>query len=215
MGERLYFPKDCAGWTLIGIHAWNFEKPTKPCSVYNPYSCICVATKTDKISKASSLIRLFNTLNTQLVLDEQSFCAFDENAKFTEKSEAVVLTPHSYTIPYFNLIDFFLAKGGRWEYGIPFDKANVIVESQYDFKALIPDVKFIKEVIEQYCLALGLVKSPQQEIKNLEAKIESLVSEKQKCANTQNPKQDSAKARIHNHLAYKLGNAMILNARSF
>ncbi len=117
-------------------------------------------TQNRQISKSSSLIRLFNTLNTPLLLDDKSFCAFDETNCCTEKSEAVILNPHSYTISYFNLIDFLLAKGGKWDYEIPFNCANIIVESEYDFDFLIPNVKAIKEIIEEYCVAMRLTKSP-------------------------------------------------------
>ncbi|MBD5164393.1 MAG: hypothetical protein HDT10_00910, partial [Helicobacter sp.] len=197
-GARLQFPKSCAGWTLIGIQAWNYEKPRKPCSIYNVYSSIRVITQSGFIAKSSSLIRLFNTLNTQIILDDESFCELDTTNSCTERSEAVIMTPDSYTIPYFNLIDFFLAKGGQWEYEIPFNQANIIVEPEYDFKSLIPDVKFLKEIIEEYCAARKLTKAVSQPTPIIKEKpIPSIYL--------------VAKDRIHNHLAYKLGQALILN----
>uniref|UniRef100_UPI00262AAB7F hypothetical protein n=1 Tax=Helicobacter sp. UBA3407 TaxID=1946588 RepID=UPI00262AAB7F len=199
-GIRLQFPKNCAGWTLLGIHAWNNERPKNQCSSYNVYSSIRVMTQNRQISKSSSLIRLFNTLNTPLLLDDKSFCAFDETNCCTEKSEAVILNPHSYTISYFNLIDFLLAKGGKWDYEIPFNCANIIVESEYDFDFLIPNVKAIKEIIEEYCVAMRLTKSPppKEVIKETPTPSIYLVT---------------ATHKIHSHLAYKLGSAMILNSK--
>ena len=205
-GIKLQFPKNCAGWTLLGIHAWNNGKPKNQCGVYNVYSSIRVMTQNHQISKSSSLIRLFNTLNTPLLLDDKSCCAFDETNCYTEKSEAVILSPHSYTIPYFNLIDFFLAKGGKWDYEIPFNHANIIVESEYNFDFLIPDVKVIKEIIEEYCLTMRLTKSPPPK----EATKEKVIIQGKPIPSI----YLVAKDRIHSHLAYKLGSAMILNSKS-
>lgn len=197
---KLQFPKDCEGWKLLAIHAWNNEKPKNQCSVYNAYSSVSVRTRELQITKSSSLIRLFNTLNIQPVIDECSFVVFDETNSTTEKSEAVILIPNSYTIPYFNLIDFFLVRGEESEYAIPSNEENVQVESRYNFNHLIPNVKVLKEIIEEYCAMMDSRKQAplRKQIATLQAQI----------------KMSSAKERVKSHLAYKLGSALILNSKS-
>ena len=282
---KLQFPQKYQGFHLVGLHAWNEGKP-KSGSVYNTYSSIMIFNTQQTLIKSSSLIRLFNTINMDFIIDGKTFIEFNsQSLPLTESSEAVIITQDTQILNYFDMVDLLLAKEGKWDYTIPDNNETIIIEAKYNFNHLIPDIKLYKEIIDEYCAKMDPIKlAPLQkqltqkdselqsknqaldlktkeleslksqltqtknqldsttkslkatqdslsslptkkqtlEIKNLESdlKIKELKAKKLEQELKLNtsfvylPINLSAKSRIHNHLSYKLGKAMIENSKS-
>ena len=148
---KLQFPQKYQGFHLVGLHAWNEGKP-KSGSVYNTYSSIMIFNTQQTLIKSSSLIRLFNTINMDFIIDGKTFIEFNsQSLPLTELSEAVIITQDTQILNYFDMVDLLLAKEGKWDYTIPDNNEIIIIESKYNFNHLIPDIKLYKEIIDEYC----------------------------------------------------------------
>ena len=272
---KLQFPQKYQGFHLIGLHAWNEGKP-KSGSVYNTYSSIMIFNTQQTLIKSSSLIRLFNTINMDFIIDGKTFIEFNsQSLPLTESSEAVIITQDTQILNYFDMVDLLLAKEGKWDYTIPDNNEIIIIEAKYNFNHLIPDIKLYKEIIDEYCAKMDPIKlaplqnqltqvksqltSKSQELESLKSQYDSKIKElqvnlkitqdslsslpiKKQTLEIKNLESDlkikelkakklkqelklntsfvylpinlSAKSRIHNHLSYKLGKAMIENSKS-
>ena len=155
---KLQFPQKYQGFHLIGLHAWNEGKP-KSGSVYNTYSSIIIFNTQQTLIKSSSLIRLFNTINMDFIIDGKTFIEFNsQSLPLTESSEAVIITQDTQILNYFDMVDLLLAKEGKWDYTIPDNNETIIIESKYNFNHLIPDIKLYKEIIDEYCAKMDPIK---------------------------------------------------------
>ena len=272
---KLQFPQKYQGFHLIGLHAWNEGKP-KSGSVYNTYSSIMIFNTQQTLIKSSSLIRLFNTINMDFIINGKTFIEFNsQSLPLTESSEAVIITQDTQILNYFDMVDLLLAKEGKWDYTIPDNNEIIIIEAKYNFNHLIPDIKLYKEIIDEYCAKMDPIKlaplqnqltqvksqltSKSQELESLKSQYDSKIKElqvnlkitqdslsslpiKKQTLEIKNLESDlkikelkakkleqelklntsfvylpinlSAKDRIHNHLSYKLGKAMIENSKS-
>ena len=272
---KLQFPQKYQGFHLIGLHAWNEGKP-KSGSVYNTYSSIMIFNTQQTLIKSSSLIRLFNTINMDFIINGKTFIEFNsQSLPLTESSEAVIITQDTQILNYFDMVDLLLAKEGKWDYTIPDNNEIIIIEAKYNFNHLIPDIKLYKEIIDEYCAKMDPIKlaplqnqltqvksqltSKSQELESLKSQYDSKIKElqvnlkitqdslsslpiKKQTLEIKNLESDlkikelkakkleqelklntsfvylpinlSAKSRIHNHLSYKLGKAMIENSKS-
>ncbi|MCI2235333.1 hypothetical protein MKD52_00560 [Helicobacter sp. CaF467b] len=191
-GVCLQFPTEYKGFHLLGIHAWNEGKP-KVGSVYNFYSSIIVGSSKQNLIKASSLIRLFNTINADFIVDDNTSVCFNElNHPATEGSEAVIPNQHTKILDYFDLVDFLLASGGEWHYPMPDNHETIEIESKYNFNHLIPDVKLYKEIIDEYCRLMDpikiapLQKQLQQKDQIIQTKNQELETKTQQLTQTKN-----------------------------
>ncbi|MCL9819837.1 hypothetical protein [Helicobacter colisuis] len=207
-GVCLQFPTEYKGFHLLGIHAWNEGKPEVG-SVYNSYSSIIVSNSKQNLIKASSLIRLFNTINANFIVDDNTSVCFNElNHPATEGSEAVIPNQHTKILDYFDLVDFLLASGGEWHYPMPDNHETIEIESKYNFNHLIPDVKLYKEIIDEYCARMDPIKlAPlqtqlqqkdqiiQAKTQELESKTQELTSKTQQLTQTKN-QLDSTKQQL-------------------
>ena len=155
---KLQFPQKYQGFHLIGLHAWNEGKP-KSGSVYNTYSSIIIFNTQQTLIKSSSLIRLFNTINMDFIIDGKTFIEFNsQSLPLTESSEAVIITQDTQILNYFDMVDLLLAKEGKWDYTIPDNNETIIIEAKYNFNHLIPDIKLYKEIIDEYCAKMDPIK---------------------------------------------------------
>ena len=155
---KLQFPQKYQGFHLIGLHAWNEGKP-KSGSVYNTYSSIIIFNTQQTLIKSSSLIRLFNTINMDFIIDGKTFIEFNsQSLPLTELSEAVIITQDTQILNYFDMVDLLLAKEGKWDYTIPDNNETIIIEAKYNFNHLIPDIKLYKEIIDEYCAKMDPIK---------------------------------------------------------
>ncbi|WP_181566571.1 hypothetical protein [Helicobacter sp. 11-8110] len=200
-GVCLQFPTEYKGFHLLGIHAWNEGKPEVG-SIYNTCSSIIVSNFKQNLIKASSLIRLFNTINADFIVDNNTSVRFNElNHPVTEGSEAVIPNQHTKILDYFDLIDFLLASGGEWHYPMPDNHETIEIESKYNFNHLIPDIKLYKEIIDEYCRLMDPIKlAPlqtqlQQKDQIIQAKTQELTSKNQQLTQTKN-QLDSTKQQL-------------------
>ena len=155
---KLQFPQKYQGFHLVGLHAWNEGKP-KSGSVYNTYSSIMIFNTQQTLIKSSSLIRLFNTISMDFIIDGKTFIEFNsQSLPLTESSEAVIITQDTQILNYFDMVDLLLAKEGKWDYTIPDNNEIIIIESKYNFNHLIPDIKLYKEIIDEYCAKMDPIK---------------------------------------------------------
>ena len=185
---KLQFPQKYQGFHLIGLHAWNEGKP-KSGSVYNTYSSIMIFNTQQTLIKSSSLIRLFNTINMDFIIDGKTFIEFNsQSLPLTESSEAVIITQDTQILNYFDMVDLLLAKEGKWDYTIPDNNETIIIESKYNFNHLIPDIKLYKEIIDEYCAKMDPIKlaplqnqltSKSQELESLKSQYDSKIKELQ------------------------------------
>ncbi|WP_060662768.1 hypothetical protein [Helicobacter pullorum] len=192
---KLQFPQKYQGFHLIGLHAWNEGKP-KSGSVYNTYSSIMIFNTQQTLIKSSSLIRLFNTINMDFIIDGKTFIEFNsQSLPLTESSEAVIITQDTQILNYFDMVDLLLAKEGKWDYTIPDNNEIIIIESKYNFNHLIPDIKLYKEIIDEYCAKMDPKKlaplqnqltqvksqliSKSQELESLKSQYDSKIKELQ------------------------------------
>ncbi|MCI7764940.1 hypothetical protein, partial [Helicobacter sp.] len=201
-GVCLQFPTEYKGFHLLGIHAWNEGKPEVG-SIYNTCSSIIVSNFKQNLIKASSLMRLFNTINADFIVDDNTFVCFNElNHPVTESSEAVIPNQHTKILDYFDLIDFLLASGGEWHYPMPDNHETIEIESKYNFNHLIPNVKLYKEIIDEYCKGMDprkiapLQKQIQQKDQIIQTKTQELTSKTQELTQTKN-QLDSTKNQLN------------------
>ncbi|WP_278824240.1 hypothetical protein [Helicobacter pullorum] len=185
---KLQFPQKYQGFHLVGLHAWNEGKP-KSGSVYNTYSSIMIFNTQQTLIKSSSLIKLFNTINMDFIIDGKTFIEFNsQSLPLTELSEAVIITQDTQILNYFDMVDLLLAKEGKWDYTIPDNNETIIIESKYNFNHLIPDIKLYKEIIDEYCARMDPIKlaslqnqltSKSQELESLKSQYDSKIKELQ------------------------------------
>ena len=78
---------------------------------------------------------------------------------------------------------------------------DIQIPKEYNFDYLIPPIELYKEIIDEYCIRIDPIKlTPlQNQINELKRFNENL---------------NLAKARVHKHLAYKLGLALIISSKS-
>lgn len=208
---RLGFKDEFKDYCIVGIHTWNQDENIKlknwtECCIN--YSSIILQNKTSKFSKEASLSNQFIEVQKAFLIDDESCIKInDEASDFSEfHRDVLTLNDNAKQIECCSLIAFFCAKndGNFYEENIDF-KAFALehfeLAKEYDFNHLIPNIKLYKEIIDEYCAFMDLAKlAPlQNEIKALKDKINIT---------------NSAKARIKNHLHYKLGQAMIKNSKS-
>lgn len=188
--DKIQFPKEAEGYAVVGVKIWNLGLVRK-----NSISFVLENHKTKVVKTIADGHLLVHTLESAIKIDEATYFRINtENKPMTESS--VWLHKDRQICPdinYVNVVYFYLARGGKWDYAIPLH-TQVEVESKYEFSHILPDFKAIKEIIEEYCQRM-----------------------KPKPAIPQSHYQNTltgATLRVQSHLAYKLGNAMILNSQS-
>ena len=199
---KLKFPKEFLGYTLVGLHTYTPSKNIKTeHQGLTTYSSCVLENKNLTIVKASWSNRFFLNIEQEFIIDEESFIAYNQqNLALTEHwSEK----PMHNTLDSFGLIEILCIKNLPERIEIPSDK--VYIKPENDFSHLIPLVEFYKEIIKEYN---AFLLKPEL-FPNLNALMQN------KLASLQNQiKFGTATQRIHNHLAYKLGQIIIRNSKS-
>ncbi len=199
--DKLYFTGDTKDYVVVGIKVWNFGLQNR-----NKMSFVLENTQTKIVKIIERGILLVHSLRDILWVDEATcFRINTENEPMSESStwldkEAKV----SADIDYIDVVEFYLARGGKWDYEIPPMK-RVEVESEYDFSHLVPNVGILKEIIEEYCARMD-----RNKFTSLERQIKALKDSKQNSKIV----LVGADLRIKSHLSFRLGNAMVLNSKS-
>ncbi|WP_253684000.1 hypothetical protein [Campylobacter jejuni] len=215
-----YFPENFFGYQILGIHAWtkndNKLQNKNWSEIVLDISNITLKNSNYKISKQTNSMNAFLDIHKSFIINKESVVVSDMSEKCTE----YYCNAHSWNVkhtklPYSDIIAFFLAKNinhdlykkNNFEKYI--DKIIKIPEDR-DFSGLIPPIKFCQEAIDEYCAIIDPRKlAPlQHQIKLL--KQESIDNQKYEFSF----KYKTAKIRIQEHLAYRLGQAMIENSKS-
>ncbi|QKF56879.1 putative lipase [Campylobacter ornithocola] len=187
-------------YTPIGIHTWNSERNNnRQISIVNDVDTIKVFPKHPWMQFLDFYDRKFKiTKDTKIV--------------FTHKTNFIALfladlnnKPKVEKIP-----DIFFENE---------------LKEKYNFNHLIPPIKWYKEIIDEYCGIVDPRKlAPlQNRINTLYSTVSLLEQDNIFLKKTLNSlsikkleiKTNSAKTRIQNQLSYKLGQAMIVNSKSF
>ena len=211
---KLKFPDRFAGFHLVGVHTWNnafgwkenFEIPKTWADCLKVYSSLLFNNKTEALSKEVCFSNLFIEVQKTIEIDHHSLVKLNGINDFTEY-HVVVHTWHTNAkrVSFFDLISFFLAKGGNFHIEkIDFEalaNETIEIESKYNFNHLIPDVKLYKEIIDEYCRLMDPIKlAPlqtqlQQKDQIIQAKTQELTSKTQQLTQTKN-QLDSTKQQL-------------------
>ena len=169
---KLKFPDKFIGFQPIGIHAWNnafewdenFETPRNWMENICTYSSIFISNHNQHFTKEAAFLNQFiNSQKAILEIDDNSFVGFNQTNHFTEYHLNVLTQhPNAKRVSFFDLISIFLAKGGNF-YTEEIDfktlaNENIEIEEKYNFNHLIPDIKLYKEIIDEYCAKMDLIK---------------------------------------------------------
>lgn len=199
--DRLYFPEESKGYAVVGIKVWSFGLKHQ-----NKMSFILENAQTKIVKMIQNGVLLVHSLRDILWIDEATcFRINTENEPMSESSVWLDQKAQvSADIDYVDVVEFYLAHGGKWDYEIlPLE--GIKVESQYDFSYLIPNVLAIKEMIEEYNARMD-----KKRFASLERQIKALKDSKQNSKIV----LVGADLRIKSHLSFRLGNAMVLNSKS-
>ncbi|EOH9530032.1 SGNH/GDSL hydrolase family protein, partial [Campylobacter jejuni] len=215
-----YFPEKYLGYQILGIHAWtkndNKFQNKNWSEIVLDISNITLKNSNCTISKQTNSINAFLDVHRCFIIDGNSVVVSDMSEKCTE----YYCNAHSWNIkhtklPYSDIIAFFLAKNINHDL---YKKSNfekyidkvVKIPKERDFSSLIPPIKFCQEAIDEYCAIID-----PRKLAPLQHQIKLLKQE-----STDNQKYEfyfkykTAKIRIQEHLAYRLGRAMIENSKS-
>ncbi|TQR27243.1 hypothetical protein DMB91_04400 [Campylobacter sp. MIT 97-5078] len=213
---RLKFTQQFNNCTLLGIHSWNnasqWKEKFNPPANWNEclyiYSSLAFYNKIQTITKEASFLKQFINLNLNFKIDYPTFIGINKNnSSFKEKNVHVITwSDKSKQINFCDIIAFFLAKndGNFHQEQIDFNalaEKDTQIPKEYNFDHLIPPIELYKEIIDEYCIRTDPIKlTPlQNQINELKRFNENL---------------NLAKARVHKHLAYKLGLALIISSKS-
>ncbi|MDD5786934.1 MAG: hypothetical protein PUD19_07415, partial [Campylobacter lanienae] len=225
------------GYQIIGMHGWNLEingEITKLNWAQTISHCasIHLKNKDKNIVKPTSKLNIFCEIQAEPIIDSSLIVKFnDENLANSESYiNARLNTPNSVSLPYFDLISFFLCKPNSkmklFDLSlIPSDR-DIEIDRDIDRSYLIPNIVFFKdsmEFIDEYIGHLypnitehiDRVLSPQI-INRLKEQLATPpqppkpTTQEQIKALQENLKLNNQKDQnIKNHLSYKLGNALI------
>ncbi|WP_104722576.1 SGNH/GDSL hydrolase family protein [Helicobacter mesocricetorum] len=208
--SKLYFGEKFKNFYCLAVHTWNLNDKKE---------FFTFATSRQKISqikfhnKNKEFIQQTNSYNQvfdlgeNFLIDEESFVSIQTQNKEFKTYLTWTFRETREILKYCDIIAFFLAKneGNFCNETLElqsFENLEITFPKHLNFQHLIPPVKSYQKVIDEYCLAMDLRKlAPlQAQIQNLKDELDS--------------KRPTAKTRLKSHLAYKLGEAMILNSKS-
>lgn len=200
--DVLKFKNSYSGYGILGIYICNFFE-VKP---YNIASFILKNTKQKIIKGVASHSYHLHTLEQIFTIDEESFLYFNqdneaisEGSLWIHKNKGCIWlnnAPILNNISHIGLSHFFLVKLDenfcKKDIDLQSLESEENIDIPYDFTHILPPFELYKEIIEEYCQRMDVVKQ-----KALQDKITQL-----------------QKAMIRHYLAYKLGSCMIRNSKS-
>ncbi|MPP29953.1 adenylyl-sulfate kinase [Campylobacter jejuni] len=203
IGDSIKFPKAYTGYTIIGIHTWNTSKNTQ------------LNLPKDWLQRRKIKVSLkFNSNNQDICLDniftDVRIKITDNLTIFIEESKET-----SVKFSYCDIVSFFLLKNTNDElyfdekyFKDDIERDKIAIRKKYNCNYLIPPIKFYKEIIDEYCAIMDprKLKLSQEQVNILSC------SDREKYQF--DFKYKTAKARIHNRLSYKIGQALIENSKS-
>ncbi|EHJ7771543.1 hypothetical protein KB093_001673, partial [Campylobacter jejuni] len=197
IGDSIKFPKAYTGYTIIGIHTWNTSKNTQ------------LNLPKDWLQRRKIKVSLkFNSNNQDICLDniftDVRIKITDNLTIFIEESKET-----SVKFSYCDIVSFFLLKNTNDElyfdekyFKDDIERDKIAIRKKYNCNYLIPPIKFYKEIIDEYCAIMDprKLKLSQEQVNILSC------SDREKYQF--DFKYKTAKARIHNRLSYKIGQAL-------
>ncbi|WP_236847970.1 coiled-coil domain-containing protein [Campylobacter devanensis] len=147
------------GYQIIGMHGWNLEINGEIiklnwAQIMSHCASIHLKNKDKNIVKPTPKLNIFCEIQAEPIIDSSLIIKFnDENL---ENSEFYILarpnTPNSVSLPYFDLIAFFLCKPNSkmklFDLSlIPSDK-DIEIDRDIDRSYLIPNIVFFKDSME-------------------------------------------------------------------
>ncbi|EHN0249482.1 TPA: hypothetical protein SBV98_001224 [Campylobacter coli] len=157
--NTLFFPKKYIGYKLIAFHAWNeIDDQVKSLGLHQQtlrQSSIVIKSLEKKVIKATSGIRLLHVLNNEIIVDNNTYIAFNTlNEPVTEFSGGTPPNAQGIVqLEYVDIIDFLLvnSKDDFIDDGEVEKLRNMEdIEYRNNFNFLIPPVALYKEIIEEY-----------------------------------------------------------------
>ncbi|WP_299548021.1 hypothetical protein [uncultured Helicobacter sp.] len=231
-GETLLrFKRGFKGLVLIGVHTWNRvsnnDIPKRSESILN-YSSLKIFNQRQVLIKELHTFNCFLEMQKIFSICDETFVNIDH---YENKGREFHYIVHSWRedankLPFCNLIAFFLASpdGNYYEESVDFEALRdevIVIPQEYYHNFIIPPIETYKEIVEEYCSIMDprKLKPLQDQINQLKGNIATLINEKRQLNNlnagTLVIGSNTAKSRIHSHLSYKLGRAMIENSKSF
>ncbi|MEE3695085.1 hypothetical protein V2I21_08150 [Campylobacter sp. CLAX-22107-21] len=150
---------NCDGYQIIGMHSWNLENNgeiTKLNWVVAATHCGSIYLKNinQNIVKQTSKLKVICEIQAELVINNEVIVKFnDENLPNTEFYEAAQSwLPNSVSLPYFDLISFFLCKPNPkmklFDLSIIPSDIEIEIDKDIDRSYLIPNIVFFKDSME-------------------------------------------------------------------
>ncbi|WP_180381238.1 hypothetical protein [Campylobacter devanensis] len=151
---------NCDGYEIIGMHSWNLENNgeiTKPNSgIFAAEHCGSIHLKNinENIVKSTTKSNIFCEIQAELIIDSSLIIKFnDEKLPSTEfYYGAHSWLPNSISLPYFDLIAFFLCKPNPkmklFDLSVIPTDIDIEIDKDIDRSYLIPDIVFFKDSME-------------------------------------------------------------------
>lgn len=183
---EINFPKEYLGMKIIGVHTWNECFAPK-----GVHSCVIFENDEIKMSIWTLAWETFRSFDYDFIIKEKIKIhnIFDQSVKRPKYDEYRI---NSEINKQSGIIGFLLLPQDEKLEEINFIEEEVHIQDKYNFTHLSAYLKDFKIFTEQYNKRQDPVK---------------LVKSKKQYPN-------SAVARIRNHLAYKLGQVLIINSKS-
>ncbi|MGI7252412.1 hypothetical protein ACNGBE_04440 [Campylobacter coli] len=198
--SKILFPSEFQGYRIAAIYTWNdFEGEYYGTKVF---SSLVLENSQAKIIKPSNGWMQFNELHQDFMIDKSTFIYFNsKNEQITENS--ILIHGKDLVLKHVDLIAFFLIKDDyRFSLDVDFDYTYKNFNALL-FNDLIPDLRFLKNAIQEYCskkqfeLSISTLKSTlsrlelqlqnkTNELKNLQESI----THKKQLLEVQNLEQD-------------------------
>ncbi|MCR6580345.1 hypothetical protein CINS5881_05125, partial [Campylobacter insulaenigrae] len=197
--DLIYFPKRYFGYKILGIHTFfPMKKGISHLSMCTNYFSLIFRNSKKQIVKSFRIYNNFDWIYDDFIIDEEVMISYNKNnIQLTEVSnEVIVINNSPNTLSKACIVNFLLIQNDLKF--IPTVKSSIFrYQYKYDFSYLIPPIEIYKEVIEEYILKTNITNT------SLTQQISYLKT------------FSTAKQRIQNQLSYKLGQAMIVNSKSF
>ncbi|ELX8925897.1 hypothetical protein SLH66_001146 [Campylobacter coli] len=166
---KILFPSKFQGYRVAAIYTWNdFEEE---CYGTKVFSSLVLENLQTKIVKPSNGWMQFSELHQDFNIDCSTFAYFNsQNTQITENS--ILIHGRELMLKHVDLIAFFLIKDEynnlsiNMDFNFAHEKTNKLF-----FDKFIPDLCFLKNVIQEYC--------SKKQFESTIAELKSLLSQKE------------------------------------
>ncbi|RTI69574.1 hypothetical protein, partial [Campylobacter jejuni] len=146
--SKISFPSEFQGYRIAAIYTWNdFDGEYYGTKVF---SSLVLENSQAKIIKPSNGWMQFNELHQDFMIDKSTFIYFNsKNEQITENS--ILIHGKDLILKHVDLVAFFLIKDDyQFSLDVDFDYTYKNFNTLL-FNDLIPDLRFLKNAIQEYC----------------------------------------------------------------